>query len=267
MEAIRKMLEVVYEGEGSHVSIKIDCSVLEVKSDTKVTIFQSFCKSARVLGVLFENKPSFYEKLSLLHIKKVAFDREYQEFGCLISGKIKLLARKKLLLELPGFINNEHGVIHSYIGREKLESILCNLSNSSEGFLNDVAPFKGSFCEVAIISRPGFLEAYIIGQLNKEFIIVSYQESVFAIDQHAIHERILLEQLLAERNQCSYTSSEELENLKTTACKNAIKFGQELSTEKMKNLIRSMSQLKFPTACAHGRISICILIKRLLKDE
>lgn len=256
------MLEVLFEGEGSHISIKMSCSLIEIKSDTKISIFRSFYKNIRFLGVLFEDKPSFYEKLGLLHVKKFGLDRGHQDFGCLIFGKPKSLVLEKLLLELPGSIRNECSPGCLYINRKQLKAIINNLEENPASFLCDIAPLRAPSSQPIAFDKDLFRKSTVLGQFNKEFIIISCGEYVFAIDQHALHERILLEQLLSENPHCVYTASTSLENLKTFACKNAIKFGQDVPIQKLEKMVKTMSHIKFPSACAHGRISICMLLKR-----
>lgn len=93
----------------------------------------------------------------------------------------------------------------------------------------------------------------LIGQFNKEMILVKIKQKVYIIDQHALHERILLEKMLRNTKQIN------LEIAKETACKNAIKFGMKLTKFKMKEMINWIEKLKYPFICCYGRPSIVSL--------
>lgn len=96
--------------------------------------------------------------------------------------------------------------------------------------------------------------ARLIGQFNNEFIIIEIADSIFMIDQHAIHERIRLEKLLKIRKMKGIEY--DLEALKESACKGAIKFKEKLSVHKMKEIVRWYRSLKYPFVCCHGRPTI-----------
>ncbi|KAM0674395.1 DNA mismatch repair protein [Gurleya vavrai] len=100
-----------------------------------------------------------------------------------------------------------------------------------------------------------FKNVLIIGQLNKEFILCSNKDKLIIMDQHAIHERIRLENFFEKYKNLA---EKKLDFLKEKACKGAIKFGMQLENKKIKKLIDDLSVCNYPTICAHGRPSIAI---------
>lgn len=259
MEQFRVLLEVVAEGDGSYVLVTIKHMNICIESDIKTSVFARFVSSLPNIGALFTEKPCFYEKLGLLHVRKMGFEGSYGKFGCLISGVLKPLVQEKLLLGIPAFARQSNG-----------EHVLC----ASPDEVRDTLAAVRSWCLEAvppvfaagrsggsnvIVQKSAFKRACVIGQFNREFIIVAHNGIVFAIDQHALHERVLLESLLAENDVDMYAQSGSMEELKSMACRNAVRFGQEIPKEKLLKLVRSMACIKYPTACAHGRISVCAL--------
>lgn len=105
-----------------------------------------------------------------------------------------------------------------------------------------------SFFELA---RKHFSYSKIIGQFNAQFIILALKKSFFIIDQHALHERIMLEKLLSK-----YKRTIDIEKAKERACKNAIKFNEKLTRAKMYEIVNWISGLNQPFICCHGRPSI-----------
>lgn len=117
--------------------------------------------------------------------------------------------------------------------------LLNNLKNTRLNF---------SFFE---LNRENFKHSKIIGQFNTQFIILAIKESFFIIDQHALHERIMLEKLIRK-----YKRIVDMEKAKERACKNAIKFNEKLTRSKMYEMVRWIPLLEQPFICCHGRPSI-----------
>lgn len=101
---------------------------------------------------------------------------------------------------------------------------------------------KNSFFE---LKKQNFKFSKIIGQFNKQFILISIKNKIFIIDQHALSERILLE------NGISIDK----------ACRNAFKFNDELCFLKMKQMIMYVDVLNEPFICCHGRPSVLFLME------
>lgn len=260
MEQFCNLLEIVAGGNGSRVLVAISNADIKIESDTRSSIFAQFVGSLPSVSALFVTKPSFYEKLGLLHVRRIAFDGSYDKFGCLVSGVLKPLVKERLLQVLPAFVKQSHGEHVLCAGLDEIRSMRATMGGNGLVAVPPVfAACRSAVCSV-VVRKSIFKSASIIGQFNREFIIVSYGGSVFAIDQHALHERILLEGLLSEYEVDMYAQSDGMEELKSMACRNAVKFGQEIAKEKLLKLVRSMVSTKFPTACAHGRISVCALI-------
>jgi DNA mismatch repair ATPase MutL len=207
-----------------------------------------------------------------------------------------------------------------------------------------------SGCEVA--SFLDWSRIHVIGQLDKKFILASVGSKLLAFDQHAVHERIRLEELMLDsfntttgfssvnkkiavnrkRVQSAalsrpegyfltseqkdhisaaspllsklgwkidwkptgvqvvavplvcgvqldsaasviMTTAKELEGsgysmmvpsafrdvLASKACRGAIMFGQELSSDECRMMLRQLSNCSNPFECAHGRPSVCLL--------
>ncbi|RVD92670.1 DNA mismatch repair [Tubulinosema ratisbonensis] len=95
-----------------------------------------------------------------------------------------------------------------------------------------------------------------VGQFNKEYLIYLFDKNVLIVDQHAIHERILLNTLLNQKNLENF---DEIEILKTMACKNAIKFGQKVNLNFAKKIFKSIFKNKFINCCAHGRYTMHLI--------
>lgn len=93
------------------------------------------------------------------------------------------------------------------------------------------------------LTKDILLNSNIIGQFDKKFIILKYKELFYIIvDQHALHERILLEK------GCK------------NPCRLAVKFNDILELSFMKYLIKQIPLMKNPWVCAHGRPCFTILI-------
>lgn len=265
MEPLYGLLKVVLGGKGSYVLMSVRNSDWEITSDIKESIFNEFTRNATQIEILFTQKPCFYEKLGLLHVKRILYSGAHHEFGCLISGKVKTLVLERVLHEFSEFARESDGQTLFYLSRADVQRMVHSFEHRDINAVPDVFEVR-SRCTSAFFRKSTFKGATIIGQLNKEFIIAAQADYVFAVDQHALHERVLLEDLLSTTDVDMYANSSTLEELKTMACRNAIKFGDVVSMGRLKNLVASMSGLKFPAACAHGRISVCILMTKSSLD-
>jgi hypothetical protein len=161
-----------------------------------------------------------------------------------------------------------------------------------------------------------------VGQMDRKFLVTVVSERyLVAFDQHAVHERILLENLLAGASHarpkmvdvtppialehdrsdqqvlpwfrisnglltgCAVLHGEKLTEqdcleylgdlaaghgygrlpncvhrlLAFKACRNAVKFGDELDKETAVGLMQQLRKCDFPFICAHGRTSFAIL--------
>lgn len=108
----------------------------------------------------------------------------------------------------------------------------------------------------------------VIGQIDSRFIAVRLmsEKLVVLLDQHAVHERIRLEQVQraqkAERKSQVFDFDKRMkvhcENC-DKACRGAIRFGKKLTLNQCKRLIRRLGHCRMPFQCAHGRPSIMLL--------
>lgn len=111
---------------------------------------------------------------------------------------------------------------------------------------------RKSECKIKKLNDVGKLDPYaIIGQFNKQCIILKCQNAIIVCDQHAVHERIRLEALLKK--------CKDVEYCKNKACRGAIKFGCILEISRMKILIEDVIKCTMPFICAHGRPSVVII--------
>jgi DNA mismatch repair protein MutL len=53
----------------------------------------------------------------------------------------------------------------------------------------------------------------------------------------------------------------------TMACHSAVRFGQSLSLDEMRELVRQMEQAELPHACPHGRTTMIHISKKQLERE
>lgn len=97
-----------------------------------------------------------------------------------------------------------------------------------------------------------------VGQFNKEFLLVKWNGNLILVDQHALHERILLNSLIKSHG---VTNFDKVDHLKQIACRNAIKFGDKIENRFGRKLVFCISGNPFVTACAHGRITMCCICK------
>jgi len=193
---------------------------------------------------------------------------------------------------------------------------------------------------VAPLPIPGLPVLRVMGQLANTYIIAEGPEGLYLVDQHAAHERILFERILAQwsrqevevqgllqpitielspgEEQILNTNQENLsqfgftiepfgsrsyllravpavaattntieairtllDNLaskedatpweekiaESLACHSAIRAGQQLSNEEMRELIRQLEQAKQPRTCPHGRPTMIHLSSHQLEKE
>jgi DNA mismatch repair protein MutL len=180
----------------------------------------------------------------------------------------------------------------------------------------------------------------VVGQLASNYIMAEGPEGLYLIDQHAAHERVLFEKILAQRSQQkieiqgllepvnielspkqeetlkmrgellaqfgfslepfgarsyllravpaimkgidlaeaaralldSLTTEEEPSKREASiaqslACHSAVKAGQSLTTEEMRELIKQLEQTTQPRTCPHGRPTMIHLSSRQLEKE
>jgi DNA mismatch repair protein MutL len=190
------------------------------------------------------------------------------------------------------------------------------------------------------LPTPGLPVLHVIGQLANTYIITEGPEGLYIIDQHAAHERILYERILAQWSRREVEvqgllepitielNPKEEETLKTNkemlaqfgfdiepfgernylvrtipalatksnpgevlitmfssldnkegvtsweekiaqslACHSAIRAGQQLSNEEMRELIRQLEQANQPHTCPHGRPTMIQLTLHQLEKE
>ena len=212
---------------------------------------------------------------------------------------------------------------------------IASLRSQRQGMIKEKEP---TF--VAPLLAPGLPVLRVMGQLANTYIIAEGPEGLYLIDQHAAHERILYERILAQWSRAevevqgllqpitielspseeetlkankeilgqfgfaiepfgnrSYliralpvviakvnvieTMAKLLDNLagkenpapweekiaESLACHSAIKAGQQLSDEEMRELVRQLEQANQPRTCPHGRPTMIHLSSHQLEKE
>lgn len=110
-----------------------------------------------------------------------------------------------------------------------------------------------------------------VGQFDDAFIIAVGPDSLYLIDQHRAHERILYDELarraagpvqppLFEGLDCD-------ETLARAACTSALKAGHRLDPGEQQELLRRLALADVPTTCPHGAPTILRFDRRFLKRQ
>jgi hypothetical protein len=109
-------------------------------------------------------------------------------------------------------------------------------------------------------NRASLDDLVVVGQFDRKCIAAKRRRSdgrqeLWLFDQHASDERVQLEAL-----QTKYEGqSRDLEELKMRACKSAVRFGDRLSDEQMRQLLNRLAICRDPFHCAHGRPTCWLL--------
>ena len=115
-----------------------------------------------------------------------------------------------------------------------------------------------------VFSKSDIKSAVFINQIDKKFLCcimsVENKQILVLFDQHAVHERIRLENLISEANFKNSIPNSELQVLQSRACHGAIKFGDKLDENVSIKLLNSLTECYLPFQCAHGRPSIAPLL-------
>ena len=115
-----------------------------------------------------------------------------------------------------------------------------------------------------VFSKSDIKSAVFINQIDRKFLCcimsVENKRILVLFDQHAVHERIRLENLITEASFENSISNSELQVLQSKACHGAIKFGDKLDENVSIKLLSSLTECCLPFQCAHGRPSIAPLL-------
>lgn len=117
-----------------------------------------------------------------------------------------------------------------------------------------------TLCERTVKLQARWLsDARVVGQVDQKFILCllpgeGCEAWLVLFDQHALHERVLLEEL---QTRCSAQegSKRSRPDLESRACHSALRFGDVLTRSECRHLLRSLAMCSLPFQCAHGRPS------------
>lgn len=147
--------------------------------------------------------------------------------------------------------------IHTFILADFLNKIgKTQISRLDFNKMNDIISMENNIKyrkKIAFfqLRKKYFKRSEIIGQFNKQFILLKIRNCILIIDQHALHERIMLEKLIRnKKNRINLNRAKEM------ACKNAIKFNEKLTKLKMMEIVSFIPYLNEPFICCHGRPSV-----------
>ena len=280
------LLNLIYKSNFSEAKIKIKDDELFFYVSNNKSIFDSFDKNVR-LFINFFISFEFYEKLS---DNKIQFFTSLNEnngfknkknadvntnkciiYGFTFKGKFKRFILKNIF-DIKSNFEKTVGFNSFYsqiIKNKKLDLYLqTNEDNNNQSLFNNNNLYDDSNFNILTniqLNLEKLSASFFIGQFNNQFFVINYLDSIVVIDQHALHERILLEELINKQNLTMYhitndkDTSTLIKEFKMTACKNAITFNQVIFKEKACKLIRQIKNLRFPFICAHGRNSSCLI--------
>lgn len=170
--------------------------------------------------------------------------------------------------ELRGNFRMKHNDELPKFKAERSYSRMVNVKSSSasailKGFRSDPSNLKSENGNIKFTPDRRFLSNLkIIGQFDKKCIVAkeecNNETRLWLFDQHACHERINLERLLADGN-----LPREEANMK--ACKSSVRFGDALNLNLQNEIIQDLATCKEPFHCAHGRPT-CWLLATLRKS-
>lgn len=201
---------------------------LEINIDVEDPFKQNFFKIIKHFFIEF----SYQENLKTSIMSKF--------YGITIRGKVNQLFKL--------WYDQNYSLKNSFSFNE-----IINFQNLEEK--DSFFEIRNRLCKNFVLTKE--LKFKYIGQFNKEYLIFKIKNNLLFIDQHAIHERILLNELITVKGLSNF---DQIAHLRSLACKNAIKFGEKVEFSFVKKIIRSLFKNKFIMCCAHGRYTMHILL-------
>lgn len=172
----------------------------------------------------FDNDNKQINKTNLTINKNIIGEREGKSFSIdLLDRNQKLVNPQEFDIEVKkvdknlGIINNNDNVDKDIqdLTNLSIKNLLVNDKSNSTIFF-DQSGTKYSSDIKAKISEEKFLNASvrdemkILGTLFNTYIVIEYDESVYIIDQHAAHERLLYDKLVKDVNNSNNASQDLL---------------------------------------------------------
>lgn len=163
-------------------NIPLTTSVTTAHSETSETLIQN-------------NKvePSINDIYNNITIHDVAKEED-------LYNRLKEINKNKLQPINNNSVNDNTSIYTSPINTnyiEKSESVDSNYYNKTNSFTNSncntVNEIKETEEDLSQIRKAKFPDLRIIGQFNKTYILAEYGDTLYIIDQHAAHEKILYE--------------------------------------------------------------------------
>ena len=163
-------------------NIPLTTSVTTAHSETSETLIQN-------------NKvePSINDIYNNITIHDVAKEED-------LYNRLKEINKNKLQPINNNSVNDNTSLYTSPINTnyiEKSESVDSNYYNKNNSFTNSncntVNEIKETQEDLSQIRKAKFPDLRVIGQFNKTYILAEYSDTLYIIDQHAAHEKILYE--------------------------------------------------------------------------
>lgn len=246
-DLLSKIVDILGNTKFTQIRVELSNNDVYIHIDNMDTIFE---RIEDLNLQIFENY-SFYEKLAFNKIQTFAklrnMSTNLDKYGIVFNGTLK-----KYVLE-SNFGNSIYRTKNLLITPKKLLEIAQTIKINESAIIPAKKSRKVS--KLSTIDKNLLVESRYIGQFNNEFLLVFYGNDLIIIDQHALHERILLEKLISEHK---LSLDSDLTVLKSRACKGAIRFGTAISHKVAVKMIGAIKELVFPFICAHGRTSACI---------
>ncbi|KAF7684259.1 DNA mismatch repair protein MutL [Astathelohania contejeani] len=246
---LNNLAELINSGRGTYAKFtKLKGYVMIITTDSNVSIYSS--------SLLTKIRNIFVENLIIEENMgyKYNIENTLEEYEIKIKAYFRQIWYNLLIKELKNYEQHDEKVYVALPWSIKKYSIEESDNILKEMILKYNYKFNNILSDWTTISKETLKCGTLIGQFNKEMIIYKIKTGIIIFDQHAVDERIRLEMLIRKY------PNKGLEDLKTRACKGAIKFGDTLDKRKMETMIYNLLMCRLPFICAHGRPLLSIFV-------